>query len=425
MPQPPTPTPHDVRIAADVLEASAAAAQLISQPMAEPAGSFALHAPLELIARVGLAGRCHGEARMNAIRRIRWLGTEYARCHDDAGPSTVATVDDNADARELVDALAAGDLDAIERHWSVALTPPLHQLTGAIAPVMVPSLAAAGHAPIFLSLLRRVADTPDLRMVARSLLRELGRNSAWRLTWFDEAAPMSGTSTGSQPGEALAEALRTCERPGLLGSNFIYPTMSLVERSGVASRALSPLIDHLDVTTTKRVVSRVAALSMLQEGPDHAPYGWTHCLTMPHAVLDIAPWMDHQRVAVAVAATFSLGFRTTLANRELDLDWAPADSPAAVREWPTDPFMGTRDPDVLAATAWSAASDPATRNAIIQQLVEHAAVHHDAHLAKYTLTCLHAADDDPAFTHGYLASATKLHAIWAATEPTHWGPATD
>jgi hypothetical protein len=45
-------------------------------------------------------------------------------------------------------------------------------------------------------------------------------------------------------------------------------------------------------------------------------------------------------------------------------------------------------------------------------LVERAALHADAHLAKYTMTCLVAADRDPQESALYLAAAAYLGAWW-------------
>ena len=48
---------------------------------------------------------------------------------------------------------------------------------------------------------------------------------------------------------------------------------------------------------------------------------------------------------------------------------------------------------------------------IERELATYAASHHDAHLAKYTLACLHAAHDDPDAAGLFRAAATRL-ALW-------------
>ena len=46
------------------------------------------------------------------------------------------------------------------------------------------------------------------------------------------------------------------------------------------------------------------------------------------------------------------------------------------------------------------------------QLATYAALHHDAHVVKYTLACLLAAQDDPAWAGTYLAAAHFLGEWW-------------
>jgi hypothetical protein len=146
---------------------------------------------------------------------------------------------------------------------------------------------------------------------------------------------------------------------------------------------------------------------MLEEPPDHAPYGWSHCLTMPQAVLGLAGRGASPRTAVAVAATHVVGFRAALGSRSLDGRFEP-------------PRPGTDDlaeaidaaPDLAAAVAWHA-PDVALPD-VVTELATRASLHHDAHLVKYTLACLDAAADDPDQRRLYLASAAYLSAWWAA-----------
>ena len=64
--------------------------------------------------------------------------------------------------------------------------------------------------------------------------------------------------------------------------------------------------------------------------------------------------------------------------------------------------------DVLAAGEW-----PATT---VEELATAAALHEDAHLVKYTLACIHAAADDPAFAPLYLSAADHLVRWWRAAD---------
>ena len=51
---------------------------------------------------------------------------------------------------------------------------------------------------------------------------------------------------------------------------------------------------------------------------------------------------------------------------------------------------------------------------IVTDIATAAAVHHDAHLVKYTLACLDAAAADPPERRLYVAAAASLVAWWAA-----------
>jgi hypothetical protein len=183
--------------------------------------------------------------------------------------------------------------------------------------------------------------------------------------------------------------------------------MSQVEQTGVAADLLAQPLAGVDLAAGIPVVLRAAAWSMLVEPRDHASYGWTHCLTMPQAVLGIADVLD-ARTALAVASTYVVGFRAAFAQRPL------------VETPPPDPEIELAHaidagPDIAAAAAWNAPTPAIPR--VVTELVTRAAVHHDAHYAKYTLACLDAAASDPSHTRLYLAAAAKLAGVWAITSP--------
>jgi hypothetical protein len=69
-----------------------------------------------------------------------------------------------------------------------------------------------------------------------------------------------------------------------------------------------------------------------------------------------------------------------------------------------------REPAAAAAAVINAGA--AQHASIRTQLVERAAIHADAHLVKYTVACLLAADRDPQETALYLAAAAYLGAWW-------------
>ena len=382
---------------------AAAVGEVVAVPKEAPADSFVLHAPLELLARVGLLPAVRPEAREAARQRLVWLAASYAA----AGPpvertAPAAPLEPAEAAARLVPALAAGDLDDVDRYAEALgrrATP--EELRRLLAEPVVASLAAAAHGSILLYLLPRVAPRGEVTgAVLRGPARELARMPQWRLRWFEDPdEPVAGTP--------LADALLDVPGLGLPGSAFIYPIMNQAEESGLAARLLSGVVSPApDVAAARRDLARVAAWSMLEEPPDHAPYGWSHCLTMPQAVLGLAGRGASPRTAVAVAATHVVGFRAALGSRSLDGRFAP-------------PRPGTDDlaeaidagPDLAAAVAWHAPERDVPE--VVAELATRASLHHDAHLVKYTLACLDAAADDPEQRRLYLASAASLSAWWA------------
>lgn len=384
-------------------EALDAAAATIAVPHVEPADSFVLHAPLELLARAGLltmvspAGRGAVLDRMHDVAAgYRAWGTPLER-----RPNHSPAIEADA-AAVLQDATATGDSDAADDAitW---LTSHLDtdDLVRALAGPVLPSLAAAAHGSILLYLLPRVAarSLPAASM-ARSTVHELVRHPEWTLTWFDDESVAGPPDTEAELTRRLV-APRAREKAA---NTFIYPTMSTAERTGLAHDSLADLIGGLTIAAARRSLLRTAALSMLQDDPGQAPYGWSHCLTMPQAALGIAHAAPDPQVAIAVAATYVLGFRSTLGSTPLDHRWSPQPVTVDVDELVSAP------PGVAAAAAWN--TSIGERSIIWRTLAAHAGAHADAHLAKYTLACVDAARSDPRAHDLYLGAAAYLNAWW-------------
>jgi len=233
----------------------------------------------------------------------------------------------------------------------------------------------------------------------RGPARELARYPDWQLRWFEDPDPDEPTSP------SLVDALLDVPVLGVPGSDFIFPIMNQAEESGIAPKLLAGLTSA-DPRAARRDLSRVAALAMLQEPPDHAPYGWSHCLTMPQAVIALAGHGTPPRTAVAVAATHVVGFRAALGCNELRADYAPERVPSTGIAEAIDEGR-----EHAASVTWHAPEDEIC--GIVTELATRAALHHDAHLAKYTQACFDAADADPDRKRLYLAAAASLSAWWA------------
>jgi hypothetical protein len=267
---------------------------------------------------------------------------------------------------------------------------------------LVTSLAAAAHAPIYFSLLPRVSPrSRAANTLVRPLARELGRYPDWRIEWVD-ASPLRGSGDAS----ALTRALLETPRLGIPGSDFVYPIMHQVDSTGVAADVIAPVLGPAsDLDAASRAIARVAAWSMLQDDPAHAPYGWTHCLTLSQAAAGIAKTTRDPLRAVAVAATHVAGFRAALGNSAVTDHYEPERVAVDALEALDGP------PEIAAAAVHHAARGEV--ESIVTELAGRAALHPDAHVAKYTLACFDAAHADPDHQRLFLAAAAFLHGWWS------------
>ena len=396
-----------------------AVAQAVARPKEAPADSFVLHAPLELLARASLLPLVRPAGREAARAQL----TQLAATYHAAGPELSDPEPDRGGrsgkelAAALVCAVAAGELDDVDMlaaHLGAVANPG--ELRRWLGDDVVASLGAAAHASILLSLLPRVGTTSQVPgSIIRGPLRSLARTPDWQLRWFEHP-----DETGVAA--SLGDALLAVEPIGLPGSNFIFPIMDQAERSGVASRLLSGVAglpgraagERVDLAAVSRDVCRVAAWSMLQEPHDQARYGWTHCLTLPQAVLVVAAVGSSPERAAAVAATHLVGFRAALGTVTLDPEWAP---PRPETESFDQAILA--GPSEAAAWAWHMAPDG--QAALVADLATEASQHEDAHLVKYTLASIDAARADPAARPAHMAAAAHLAALWR-TEPETAAP---
>lgn len=390
-------------------ELVAAVTAVVAEPREGPADSFVLHSPLELAARTRLLDRTEPELRPLARLRLVSIAARYQSYQPadlDRAAHGVATGAGGTESHDPLDQLLAaidgGDLDAVDRacrrlvstvttaNGTAAAT--IASLLDRLAPAVAARTAAAAHAPIFLAALVEQSERASGWLpLLRPLARELARHPDWALGWIDDA-----TMTDAQPRsattadiDALAQTLADPPRLGVPGSSFIHPLLMQVDAAGVADRLLGPFTGgHRPGQPTwpvaARTVLRLAALAMVRDDPAHAPYGWTHCLTLPQAVLILAPQLDRAGVpALAIAATQVLAFRAAQGSVTLD---------------PADPLLTPAD----AATA------PARR----RRLVSEAARRHDAHIAKYLLAVLSQAEADPEASELFLTAGEHLLAVW-------------
>jgi hypothetical protein len=406
-PQPTTATgtPSDLRLVEEV-------ADVLATPREDPADSFVLHAPLELMARTALLPFVAPEHRATARDQIVAIGTDFKAFGPPVAPPPADEHDSlAAGVAGLVAAIESGDLPAVDTaaRW-VGQTASATELRELLSTDVVPRLSAAAHGPIFLTHLPRVAPRGELSgELLRGLARELGRAPGWRLHWIDEPAASTVDPSPDAMFEAIATVPLGSREPG--DTPFIYPLMSRVDETGTAAEQLRGVVGGDDIEARSRAILRAAAWTMVLEPDDHAPYGWSHALTMPQAVLGLgSSGTIDPRTALAVAGTYVIGFRSLLAERPLVPDF-PHDDPRVALE---DAFAA--GPDAAAAAVWHGLGRDLDARDVIGELTTRASIQRDAHLVKYTLACLDAAAADPTHTRLFLSAAASLAGWWTLAE---------
>lgn len=353
-----------------------AVAAVVSAPRRPPTGSFVLHSPLELGARAGLLPLVAEEHRHLARLHIVALAAQYVAVEAADLPEPVSAPE--ANSADLFAAIRSGDKLAVDTATaSLAAQLTSEQIVREFTDRVVPLTAAAAHAPIFLFHQSRLHPLSGVSLdLLRPLMQELATAPEARVRWFDGWRPATDPRD-----DDLADRLANTPLLGAPGSTFIHPLLMQVDESGAAAEHLADVVGSFR-SQTARTILRVAAQSMLEDDDGQAPYGWTHCLTLPQAVLGLAPFSADPDRLLAMAATHVMAFRAGLGATAL----RPLDEALA-----------------------HAATEPAVDST---ELASRAACSHDAHIVKYVLACLDAAHADPEARHLYLQAAQRLLDIW-------------
>ncbi|TAG78768.1 MAG: hypothetical protein EAZ24_06405 [Burkholderiales bacterium] len=336
-----------------------------------------------------------------ARRRIAEIAVRYANAGEELSIVEKRYESASEAQAELLRAVASGDSDVADAALCHVLQRmPITQIASDLFDPIAASYAAAAHAPILLAELHRVAGRfTNAGLLVRAPLRYLASQPNARLNWLDASEALASESMPEEPTQ-LARVLSKPEAIAL-AEHSITATLPAPESLGRYQRDLGAFA-FKDVGAVARVLLRTAAHSMLQDDAKHAPYGWTHCLTLPLALLSNLPYSNNTQRVCAMASAEVYAFRATMARVALDFNWKP--EPPTHREW----IAAT--PREAAAIVYHAPENE--RSAYREKLATEAAVHRDAHLAKYTLACFDAAARDPEYESLYLAAAAYLNAWW-------------
>jgi hypothetical protein len=385
-----------------------AAAAVIATPKATQHSSFILHAPLELAARALLLPYVGQNARDDARRQIASFARRYLNLGD--ALEIGAQVFENAGmaAAAVKEAIAIRNVNAAYQAMRFLETRiDAEVLMRELGESTVSSLAAAAHAPILLNQLPRLSAVVENPLILlRAPIRFLAQRSDLRIRWIDRLTTTQSKVRGNASLRALEHALREPPRSQAI-STSIAPMVEAIDvdpafdNSRHAIVSASRTVSHREA---KRCLFRVAAHSMLQDDPNEAPYGWTHCLTIPQGILGCSPFVRDAQRAFACAATHTLAMRAKHGVIAIDLAWSPPTTHRAVDE------VTRSSPIDAAAIAFHQATRDISK--LKKRLADYAATHHDAHLVKYTLACFDAADEFPQDVQLFLASAAYLQAWW-------------
>lgn len=340
------------------------------------ARSFVLHAPLELMARAALLPMVAASAGDPARQHLADLRSRYAAVGSPRPSPPTIEFTSPAAALAAIDDPHRSDAAAV---WLAARCGP-DRLTTLLAARSLRSLDAAGHVNIYLALL--AGAPPDLAALTL-------RHPIHALTTGTGLAITAQPARGAPP---IADVLAELDPTGPPPSDYIAPVVQHAEAHGVLA-SLNGMAEH------PFELLRFGAVAMLQGNPAQAPYGWTHMLTLAQAAL-----MLGHRESTFVAAAYLAAHWSGHGDGRIQLDYrpAPVDQPLA-EALHTGPLTA-------AAVAYHTQKPGVGDAAAI--LASAASAHHDAHRAKYTLACLHAARQDPAGQALYLAAASYLNAWW-------------
>jgi hypothetical protein len=389
-----------------------AVADIVAIPKASKRTSFILHTPLELSARALLLPFMSQDSRNDARRQIASFARRYLNLGDSAERAPVTFENAEAALVALQAAIASRDVEAADRAMQYLETRiDAHALLQHLADSLSPSLAAAAHAPILMSQLSRLSAAIENPLILlRAPVRFIAQHSGSRIQWIDRFAL---TQKATDETTALLALERTlCDLPrSQAASTSIAPMVEAVDKDPAFDNCQQAIADAANGATLRnatRSLYRIAAHSMLQDASHEAPYGWTHCLTIPQGILGCAPFARDPQRAFACAATHTLATRAKLSDVSIDLDWKPNETSRTIDELPS-----ANPSDAAAIAYWQTSHDS---HAVKTRLADYAATHRDAHLVKYTLACFDAANDFPEDSALFRASAAYLGAWWRMRE---------
>ena len=354
--------------------------------------SFILHAPLEICARYFLLPLVEDEYVQQARKQIRLTAKKYFEYENADLPSHSESASYSAPASH-----SEASAEESPRSGESEI---LHSVQDDVMNIDIPqwstSLLFASHAPILLALQNVLGETnTSVHSVLNRMNKEIIRNHDAQMRWAKSTPVQQDISADllEHPQHWFVENVGNINRVEG-GDGPIRTSVERVEAAGM----IEPLIEILGsiANFSERAnfeipfqsLMRVSAFSMIAESEEHAKYGWTHCLTIPHAMWVLSAQSQSSGRLLQAATTHAATFRALLCEQKLSVD--------NLEEY--------FEPDEHAVFA--------EHYVRITDIISEACAMEDAHLVKYTYSCFDCMKRDPRYSKLYIAAAGKLLALW-------------
>ena len=399
------------------------ASEIVSVPTVSWVSSFVGHAPLELLARQTLLGLLPSEHKEMARKRIVKCAALYE--------SAVPYVSDKAKKEDLkkYDSLdkarkhLAGRIEEQDEEGTLKAVKEIGVQYGSdkiletLAPLALQDLSSYSHAHIGVWLVDQHSPKDDALKLLSSPLTKIASKSDHHIKTPRKLAKTTegelDKSVDKVESEFRAILLKKVPKLEQRGGS-LAAMMKSVDRSSVLQDYFGELMKYSlndeQVEAGFRAVNRICASTMLVRPTSNAKFGWSHCLTFPHAAWRLSKIIKDRKFALACALLFATAYR---GMHEVDTvsnySWTPKTSELELSK------ALKSDPQVAASCAHRDAKDDP--EAVKKTLAIEALRRHDAHNVKYLATCADLCELDPKGTPTYLAAAAILGSVWVKEFP--------
>ncbi len=350
--------------------------------------SFILHAPLEICARYFLLPLVEDEYVQQARKQIRLTAKKYheyenSHSEDIIHSETRSHPEPTKGSPERSEGSSEGSLQAFD-------------LQSINIPQWSTSFLFASHAPILLALQNVLGETNhSVHSVLHRMDKQIFQNHEAQMAWTKSSPVQQDISADllEHPQHWFVENVGNITHVDG-GEGPIRASVERVEAAGLVEPLVEVLAsianfsDRANFEIPFQSLMRICALSMVVESEENAKYGWTHCLTIPHAMWTLSVQSDSSARLLQAGTTHAATFRALLAEQKISID------------------------NLVEYFELDETSVFAEHYVRITDIISQACSLQDAHLVKYVYSCFDCMKRDPQYSKLYIAAAGKLLALW-------------